>query len=104
MTRVLKRLDGTILDKATVATFINAFGSQALLPGNAGYDSARRLWNASIDKYPGLIVRCLSAADVVRAVKFARANNLLVAIKSGGDKFAGRGWCDDGIGIDLPPM
>jgi FAD/FMN-containing dehydrogenase len=104
MTPVLKRLDGTILDKATVTTFINAFGSQALLPGNAGYDSARRLWNATIDKYPGLIVRCLSAADVVHAAKFARANNLLVAIKSGGHNVAGRALCDDGIVIDLSPM
>jgi FAD/FMN-containing dehydrogenase len=69
-----------------------------------GYDSARRIWNASIDKHPGLIVRCSDAADVVRAVKFSRANNLLVAVKSGGHNVAGRALCDDGIVIDLSAM
>src|SRR5439155_21599887 len=68
------------------------------------YDSARRIWNASIDKHPGLIARCLDAADVVRAVKFSRANNLLVAVKSGGHNVAGRALCDDGIVIDLSAM
>jgi FAD/FMN-containing dehydrogenase len=75
-----------------------------LLPGDAGYDSARRIWNASIDKHPGLIARCSGAADVVRAVKFSRANNLLVAVKSGGHNVGGRALCDDGIVIDLSAM
>jgi FAD/FMN-containing dehydrogenase len=72
-----------------------------LLPNDAGYDSARRIWNASIDKHPGLIARCSEAADLVRAVKFSRANNLLVAVKSGGHNVAGRALCDDDIVIDL---
>jgi FAD/FMN-containing dehydrogenase len=52
----------------------------------------------------GLIARCSEAADVVRAVKFSRANNLLVAVKSGGHNVAGRALCDDGIVIDLSAM
>jgi hypothetical protein len=104
MTSVLKRLDGTVLDPVIVQTFINAFGGQALLPGSAGYDPARRLWNASVNKYPGLIARCSSTADVVHAVKFARSHNLIAAIKGGGHNVAGRALCDDGIVIDLSPM
>src|SRR5258708_37031686 len=86
---VLKQCDGVAVDKATIEAFRNEFRGQALLPGDACYDSARRIWNASIDKYPGLIARCSGAADVVLAVKFARTNNLLVAVKSGGHNLAG---------------
>ena len=89
------------MDKVTIEAFRRGFCGQVLLPGDTGYDSARRIWNASIDKHPGLIARCSEAADVVRAVKFSRANNLLVAVKSGGHNVAGRALCDDGIVIDL---
>jgi FAD/FMN-containing dehydrogenase len=101
---VLKQRDGVAVDKATIEAFRNEFRGQALLPGDTCYDSARRIWNASIDKYPGLIARCSGAADVVLAVKFARTNDLLVAVKSGGHNVAGRSLCDDGIVIDLSTM
>src|SRR5438270_10994246 len=100
----LKSRTGAALDRATIEAFRRGFCGQALLPGDAGYDSARRIWNASIDKHPGLIARCSDAADVVRAVKFSCANNLLVAVKSGGHNVAGRALCDDGIVIDLSAM
>ena len=100
-TSTLKSRDGAALDKATIDAFRRGFCGQVLLPEDTGYDSARRIWNASIDKHPGLIARCSEAADVVRAVKFSRANNLLVAVKSGGHNVAGRALCDDGIVIDL---
>src|SRR2546421_1070849 len=100
----LKSRTGAALDRATIEAFRRGFCGQALLPGDAGYDSARRIWNASIDKHPGLIVRCSDAADVVRAVKFSRANHLLVAVKSGGHNVAGRALCDDGIVVDLSAM
>jgi FAD/FMN-containing dehydrogenase len=103
-TPTLKRRDGSALDKPTIETFKQEFGGHALLPSDADYDSARRIWNASIDKHPGLIARCLEVADVVRAVKFARANDLLVSIKGGGHNVAGRALCDDGIVIDLSAM
>jgi len=89
------------VDKVTIEAYRRGFCGQVLLPEDTGYDSARRIWNASIDKHPGLIARCSEAADVVRAVKFSRANNLLVAVKSGGHNVAGRALCDDGIVIDL---
>jgi hypothetical protein len=99
-----RRRDGTAVDKATIEAFGHGFHGQVLLPGDAGYASARRIWNASIDKHPGLIARCSGVVDVVRSVKFARANNLLVAVKGGGHNVAGRALCDDGIVIDLSAM
>jgi hypothetical protein len=65
-TPTLKSRHGAAVGEA----FRREFCGQTLLPGDAGYDSARRIWNASIDKHPGLIARCSDAADVVRAVKF----------------------------------
>jgi hypothetical protein len=100
----LKRRDGVAVDKALIKAFQNDFHGQVLLPGDASYDTARRIWNASIDKHPGLIARCLGVADIVHAVKFARANNLLVAVRCGGHNVAGRALCDDGIVIDLSVM
>jgi FAD/FMN-containing dehydrogenase len=100
----LTRRDGTAVDRATIETFRHGFHGQALLPSDAGYASARRIWNARIDKHPGLIARCSGVADVVRAVKFAGANNLLVAVRGGGHNVAGRALCDDGMVIDLSAM
>jgi FAD/FMN-containing dehydrogenase len=100
----LKQRDGKNVDPAAIATFRSEFKGEALSPGDEGYEAARTIWNASIDKHPGLIARCASASDVIRAVKFARANDLLVAVKSGGHNVAGRSLCDDGLVIDLSTM
>jgi hypothetical protein len=75
----LKRRDGTAIDKALIDAFRQDFHGSIILPGDASYELARRIWNASIDKHPGLIARCSGVADIVRAVQFARANDLLVA-------------------------
>src|SRR3981189_136839 len=101
---MLKRRDGVAIDPAPIKAFQNNFHGQVIEPGDASYDTARRIWNASIDKHPGLIARCLGVADIVVAVKFARANDLLVAVRSGGHNVAGRALCDDGIVIDLSVM
>ncbi len=88
----------------TVDTLAADFAGEVIVPSDAGYDSARRIWNASIDKRPGVIARCSGVADVVRTVKFARANDLLVSVRGGGHNVAGRALCDDGIVIDLSAM
>ena len=80
------------------------FGERALLPGDDAYESARTVWNATVDKHPGLIIRCAVTSDVVRVVRFARDNSLLLAIRGGGHNIAGLAVCDDGIVIDLSRM
>jgi FAD/FMN-containing dehydrogenase len=81
-----------------------AIRGQVLLRNDRGYEEARHIWNAMIDRRPALIVRCAGAADVRRAVNFARENGLLVAVHSGGHNIAGTAICDDGLVIDLSPM
>ena len=85
-------------------TFKSAFRGQILEPADAAYDSARRIWNASVDKRPRLIARCSGVADVVEAVNYGRANDLLTAIRGGGHNVGGRALCDDGLVIDLSGM
>jgi hypothetical protein len=92
------------IDAALIDSLKSDFHGHVIMPGDADYDAARRIWNASIDKHPGAIARCSGAADVVDAVKFARANNLLVSVRGGGHNVAGRALCDDGIVIDLSTM
>ncbi|HEY7303489.1 MAG TPA: FAD-binding oxidoreductase [Bryobacteraceae bacterium] len=81
-----------------------AYHGELFEPGDSGYDEARRIWNASVDKHPGLIARCSGIADVIAAVNFGRANNLLTAIRGGGHNVGGRALCDGGIVIDLSRM
>jgi FAD binding domain/Berberine and berberine like len=75
-----------------------------LRPGEDGFDAARTVWNAMIDRSPALIVRCRDAADVVNAVNYARDHNLLLAVRGGGHSAAGSSVCDGGLMIDLSPM
>jgi FAD/FMN-containing dehydrogenase len=100
----LKRRDGASVDSTLIEAFRQEFAGSVILPGDSGYELARRIWNASIDKHPGLIARCAGVADVVQAVKFAQSNDLLVAVRSGGHNVGGRALCDDGIVIDLSAM
>ncbi len=72
-----------------------------LLPGQEGYELARRVLNPGIDKHPALVVQPTGAADVMQAVDFARANELLVAVKCGGHSYGGKSTCDGGMQIDL---
>ena len=77
---------------------------QVLLNGDSGYDEARSIWNAMVDKKPSFIVHCAGTSDVVQAVNFARDNNLLLAIKGAGHNIAGNAVCDGGLMIDLSGM
>src|SRR5438445_13609922 len=73
-------------------------------PGDKDYDDARKVYNGMIHKKPRLIARCADVADVIRSVNFARDNELLLAIRSGGHNAGGLGICDDGLVIELAVM
>ncbi|MCL5776129.1 FAD-binding oxidoreductase [Limibaculum sp. FT325] len=80
------------------------FLGTVLTEGDAAFDGARQLWNAMIDRRPTVIARCRGTADVIQAVRFARAQGLPVAIRGGGHNVAGHGACDTGVMIDLSQM
>jgi FAD/FMN-containing dehydrogenase len=84
--------------------FKSTIRGEVLLPADAGYEDARRIWNAMIDRRPTVIVRCSGVADIMRAVAFARDRDLPVAVRGGGHNIAGNAVCDDGLMIDLSPM
>ncbi len=73
-------------------------------PGDAGYDEARKVYNAMIDKKPRMIARCADVADVMSCVNFARENKLLLAIRGGGHNAGGLGIADGALVIDLAPI
>ena len=75
-----------------------------LAPGDPGYDDARSVWNAMIDRRPVAIARCLGVADILACVKFARDNRLDLSIKGGGHNIAGLAVCDGGLMLDMSLM
>ncbi|MER5436325.1 FAD-binding oxidoreductase [Streptomyces sp. NPDC002588] len=77
---------------------------ELIRPGEAGYDSARAVYNAMIDRRPGAIARCADTADVVRCVDFAREHGIDLAVRGGGHNAAGLGVWDDALVIDLSAM
>ena len=92
------------LDATTVADLRSRVRGSVLTAADAGYDAARQIWNAMIDKRPALIVRCAGAADVLEAVRFAATHEVLTSVRGGGHNVAGTAVCDGGLMIDLSLM
>jgi FAD/FMN-containing dehydrogenase len=88
----------------TLDATLSSFHGTLLRPGDDGYDSARRLWNAAIDRRPAFIARCTDTADVAAAVRFATAHDLPLAVRGGGHSIPGHSVCDGGVTVDLSPM
>jgi FAD/FMN-containing dehydrogenase len=93
-----------LVPEEVVTAFRAKMRGPVALPGEEGYAAARTVWNAAIDRSPALVARCLGAADVINAVKFARSENLLAAVRGGGHNIAGHAVCDGGLLIDLSLM
>ena len=74
---------------------------EIIFPEDKSYEEARKVYNAMINKHPGIIIKCIDTADVIAAVNFARENNILIAIRGGGHNGGGLGLCDGGMVIDL---
>jgi FAD/FMN-containing dehydrogenase len=94
----------TRLHATTIEELKGDFHGEILRPGDDAYDSARKIWNAMIDKRPAVIARCAGTSDVVRGVNFARDTGLVLAVRGGGHNIAGNALCDDGLVIDLSKM
>ena len=94
----------SMLEEAAVEGFRSSLRGEMLCPGDEGYDEARKVWNAMVDKNPAIIARCAGVADVINSVNFARTNDLLVSVRGGGHNIPGNSVCDGGIVIDTSPM
>jgi FAD/FMN-containing dehydrogenase len=93
-----------MIPQSTMQKFRESLRGQSLCVGEQGYDAARTLPNAMIDRKPFVIARCTGAADVIECVRFAREHDLLVAVRGGGHSVAGKSVCDGGLMIDLSAM
>lgn len=94
---------GTVaaLDQPTVAALRTRLQGNLLLSGEDGYDTARTVWNAAVDRRPAAIVRAAGATDVAAAVAFAREQNLALSVRGGGHNAAGYAVADSGLMLDL---
>jgi FAD/FMN-containing dehydrogenase len=93
-----------LIEETAIAELKGTFGGALLRSEEDGYDAARAIFNGMIDRRPAVIARCSGVADVIAAVRFARDNDLVIAVKGGGHGVPGYAVCEDGVMIDLSPM
>lgn len=103
MTLKLTRLDGGTVDLSPedLQSFKATFKGAVLTADDAEYEASRQVWNAMIDRRPGLVARCTGTADVVQAVRFARQHGLISSVRGGGHNIAGLAVCEGGLMIDM---
>ena len=104
MAGTLTDIHGELINHGKIAQFSDSLDGQGIASSDSIYETARRIWNASIDKNPGLITQCASTDDVVKAVNFARTNDIMLAVRGGGHNVGGRALCNDGLVIDMSKM
>src|SRR5262245_54641157 len=95
---------GRNLDPAVVDAFAASLDGIVILPGSDDYETARRVWNAAIDRQPALIVCPAGVADVQAAVRFAATHELPLAVRGGGHGFTGAAIAEAGLTIDLSAL
>ena len=93
-----------VIGEATLGELETTLRGQLVRPADPDYDQARAVWNAAHDRRPALVIRCAGAADVIRAVEFARSEGLEVAVRGGAHSVAGFSTSDGGVVIDTSPM
>ena len=85
-------------------TLKSSIEGKVLVPDDPGYEEARQVWNAMIDRRPAVIVQCVQADDVPPVIRFARKNGLQLSIRGAGHNIAGNALCDNGLTIDFSRM
>jgi FAD/FMN-containing dehydrogenase len=102
--RVTRLAKGGRLSEADIGAFRTSLCGELISPADEGYEQARKVHNAMIDKRPMLVARCMDVADVIACVGFAADHGLPLAIRGGGHNGAGLGTVDDGLVADLGKM
>jgi FAD/FMN-containing dehydrogenase len=92
------------VDDSIVQSLRERLRGALLQQGDPGYDQARQMYNAMVDRHPALIARCAGVADVIASLGFAREQGLPISVKGGGHGVAGKALCDGGLVMDLAPM
>jgi FAD/FMN-containing dehydrogenase len=87
-----------------LARLRHRFQGQVLLPDEDGYQQARQVWNAMVDRRPAVVARCASPADVAAAIGFARAHDLELGVRGGGHSVLGIAVPEGGLMVDLTPL
>jgi FAD/FMN-containing dehydrogenase len=90
--------------ESTIRKFRDSLQGESFCPGDLGYDAARSIPNAMINRRPAVIARCSTAADVIASVRFARDVEMPLSVRGGGHSVAGKSVCDRGLMIDLSAM
>jgi FAD/FMN-containing dehydrogenase len=93
-----------VVPESALQKFRETHRGQTLCPGDSGYDAARAVPNAMIDRRPAVIARCSGAADVIASVRLAREHDLVLAVRGGGHSVAGKSVCEGGLVVDLSTM
>jgi FAD/FMN-containing dehydrogenase len=96
-------VNATVAEETTNA-FAARLRGELVRQQDGEYETARKVYNGMIDRYPQLVARCVDVADVVAAVNFARDNELPLAVRGGGHNVAGFSTCDGGLVLDLGAM
>src|SRR5580698_11391999 len=93
-----------MMNATAIAELRGQLRGDVITPDDGRYDNTRKVYNASIDKKPAAFAQCVDAADVMAAVRFARAHNVRVSVRGGGHNAGGLGVADDALVIDLAPI
>jgi FAD binding domain/Berberine and berberine like len=96
--------NGTPPEPQTIRKLASKIAGQVVTPETIDYDAARSIFNRAFDRRPAVIVRCGGPSDVPRALDFALAQHLPLAVHAGGHSRLGHGMCDGGVVIDLSAM
>src|SRR5438874_6020299 len=96
--------DRPVISVPPVERLRREFRGPIVTERDPGYEETRRIWNLAIERRPTLIARCTGAADVIAALRWAREEDLRIAVRGGGHNVAGTALCEGGIVIDLQLM
>lgn len=94
----------TAMKQELIDDFKSTLRGRLFQPDDPGYEEARQIWNAMIERRPAMIARCAGSADVMACVAFARDHEVPLAVRGGGHNIAGNALCDGGLVIDLSGM